>query len=218
MKLARHAFPVRKESDAETGSKMPVPNENYWKPKAIGLLDISKSFAIAFIIATVSVKTSDFFGAENMPGVIQLLLGKQYLILTTLSVLFPLVFPKVAKNISGSEELGTFLIFIFFVMVGLPASIKEVIIKAPLMILFCAIILSFNFIVTFGIGKILKYDLRELVMAAVITSGGPMNGVAIAISKNWRDLVFPSLLLGVWGYIIGNYIGYLMGILLKAIF
>ena len=103
-------------------------------------------------------------------------------------------------------------------MIGLPASISNVITEAPIMILFCAVILLFNFLVTFILGKLLNYDLEELVMAGVITSGGPMNGIAIAISKNWRTLVFPSLMLGVWGYVIGNYIGYLMGILLKCIF
>jgi uncharacterized membrane protein len=68
------------------------------------------------------------------------------------------------------------------------------------------------------LGKWFKYELEEMVLAAVITSGGPMNGVAVAISKNWHNLIVPSLMLGVWGYVIGNYIGYLMGILLQAIF
>jgi uncharacterized membrane protein len=45
-----------------------------------------------------------------------------------------------------------------------------------------------------------------------------MNGVAIAISKGWHALIVPSLLIGVWGYIIGNYTGYLMGIILDILF
>ena len=118
-------------------------------------------------------------------------LGQQYLILTTLSVLFPILFPKTARNISRNDEIGTFLIFIFFVMIGLPASLTQVITEAPVMILFCAIILFFNFLVTFIIGKWLNYELEELVMAGVVTSGGPMNGIAIAISKNWKTLIIP---------------------------
>jgi len=85
-----------------------------------------------------------------MPVILKMSLGQQYLILTTLSVLFPIVFPKVAAKISGNEELGTFMIFLFFVMIGLPASITKVITEAPVMILFCAVILFFNFLVTFG--------------------------------------------------------------------
>ncbi len=101
--------------------------------------------------------------------------------------------------------------------IGLPSSISKVLLEAPLMILFCAIILAINFLVTIILGKWFKFELEELVLAAIITSGGPMNGVAVAISKNWHNLIFPSLMLGVWGYVIGNYIGYLMGILLQAI-
>ncbi|MGM0377497.1 MAG: DUF819 family protein [Bacteroidota bacterium] len=70
------------------------------------------------------------------------------------------------------------------------------------MILFCAIILNINFVVTFILGKWFKYELEELVLAAVIISGGPMKGVAVAISKNWHNLIVPSLMLGVWGYVI----------------
>ena len=127
------------------------------------------------------------------------------------------MFPAAAKKIAGNEELGTFLIFIFFVMIGLPASFKKVILEAPVMILICAIILFINFLFTFGLGKLLRYELEELVLAAIVTSGGPMSGVAAAISKKWHNLIFPSLLLGVWGYVIGNYIGYLVGILLQAV-
>jgi uncharacterized membrane protein len=44
-----------------------------------------------------------------------------------------------------------------------------------------------------------------------------MNGVASAISMKWKNLIFPSLMLGIWGYVIGNYIGYLVGIILQSI-
>jgi uncharacterized membrane protein len=216
IRIVRKIYAV---SDEEyTASRNSSGSDQYWKRKNIGLLDIGKSLAIAFLITTISMKVSTFFGKENMPGVIRLILGQQYLTLTTFTVLFPVLFPKVANNLTGNDELGTFLIFIFFVMIGLPASVREVIAHAPLMILFCGIILTFNFLVTFFFGKIFKYDLKELIMAAIITSGGPMNGVAIAISKNWRSLILPSLLLGIWGYVIGNYLGYFMGLLLKIMF
>lgn len=218
MSIARRFFPLTQKSIEITGTKKTGNSEDYWKPKPIGLIDIGKALSIAFIISLLSVKISGFFNHENMPVVLQIILGQQYLVLTTISVIFPMLFPGVAKTIAGNEELGTFLIFIFFVMIGLPASFSKVIMEAPVMILFCTIILAINFIVTFILGKIFKYELEELALAAIVTSGGPMNGVAVAISKNWHNLIFPSLMLGVWGYVIGNYIGYLTGIILQAIF
>jgi uncharacterized membrane protein len=119
---------------------------------------------------------------------------------------------------NGSDELGVFFIFIFFALIGVPASIKLVIMEAPVMLLFCAIILTFNFLTTFILGKLFKYELEELVMAAVVTSGGPMNGVAIASSKGWNALIVPALLAGIWGYIIGNFIGFVTGLVLAHVF
>ncbi len=215
--LARRFFPVTEKSIKTAGINNTQKEGDYWKPAPIGLIDLGQSLAIAFAIAMISIKTSSFFNSSGMPVVLKMFLGQQYLVLTTLSVLFPIIFPKVAGKISGNKELGTFFIFIFFVMIGLPASFTKVIHEAPYMILFCAIILLVNFLVTFGLGKLFGFELEELVMAAIVTSGGPMNGVAAAISLKWQNLIFPSLMLGIWGYVIGNYIGYLMGLLFQAI-
>lgn len=217
MALVRRYFPLTAQSVEIAGSDKSEKHGDYWKSKAIGLVDMGKALAIAFAIAMVSVKASTFFNGPGMPVAVKLILGQQYLLLTTISILFPILFPRVARSIVGNEELGTLLIFIFFVMIGLPASFKKVILEAPVMILFCAIILFINFIFTFGLGKLFKYELEEMVMAAIVTSGGPMNGVAAAISKKWQNLIFPSLMLGIWGYVIGNYIGYVIGLLLQAI-
>ena len=215
--IVRRFFPVTEKSIEIAGTNNTSNTGEYWKPKPIGLVDLGRSLAIAFAIALLSVKISNFFNGPGMPAVIKMFFGQQYLVLTTLSVLFPIVFPKTAKKIVGNEELGTFFIFIFFVMIGLPASFSKVIHEAPVMILFCAIILFFNFLITFGLGKLFKFELEELVLAAIVTSGGPMSGVAAAISMKWQNLIFPSLMLGIWGYVIGNYIGYFVGIILKSI-
>ena len=211
----RRIFPINNNTERILRTGKEKVNDDFWKQKPIGLSDIGKALAIAFIIASLSSGISSFFDKQSMPTIVQAILGQKFLVLTTLSVLFPLIFPKTAKSIVGNDELGTFLIFLFFVAIGLPASIKAVIVGAPLMLLFCAIILFFNFLVTFILGKLFKFELEELVIGAALTSGGPMNGMAIAISKQWSKLIIPSMMVGVWGYVLGNYIGYLTGVLLK---
>ena len=212
--LVRKIFPLTSVSkgfydeDSREGAKA------FWKPKPISLLDIALSFSLAFIIAAASFKVSSFFGSADMPSIVRSILGQQYLVLTTFSIAIPFFFPKFTEKITGSEELGTFLIYIFFVLIGIPASFKTVITESPLLLLFCALMLFMNFLVTFGLGKLFRFELEELVLVAAATSGGPLNAAAIAISKGWRALVFPSFLVGIWGYVIGNYIGYIMGIFL----
>jgi len=232
IRLVRRIFP---ESDVSRGFSEPGTDggaEAYWKPKAISLRNIACSVALAFIITALSVKIAAYFakppmpalgiagwfGESDMPKLIREVLGQKYLVLTTLSILFPLAFPEISESLMGSEELGTFLIYIFFVMIGIPASFYEVVIGAPLLLLFCAIILLFNFLLTVGLGKLFGYEIEEMILCAVVTSGGPMNGAAIAISKGWSRLVFPSVLAGIWGYIIGNYVGFACGKILIAWF
>jgi len=215
--LMRKIFPENERSQGFCAAS-DGQNESLWAPKPISLLDIASAIAIAFVIAAASAKISVYFSSEDFPGLVKAILGQKYLVLTTLAILFPLVFPKWSKKINGSEELGVFFIFVFFALIGVPASIKTVIFEAPRMLLFCAIILAVNFITTIGLGRLFKYELEELVLAAVVTSGGPMNGAAIATSKGWHALVVPSLLIGIWGYIIGNYTGYVMGIILGKMF
>ena len=99
-------------------------------------------------------------------------------------------------------------------LIGIPASLITVIVQSPLLLLFCALMLFANFVVTFGLGKLLGFELEELVLVAAATSGGPMNAAAIAIAKGWKKLIVPSFLVGIWGYVIGNYIGIIMGNLL----
>jgi uncharacterized membrane protein len=197
--------------DSEGGAK------SFWKPKPISLLDIALSLGLAFLVAMVSVKLSLFFGRADMPALVRSLLGQKYLLLTTFSIAIPFFFPKFSKKIAGSEEIGTFFIFIFFVLIGIPASLKMVIVNSPLLLLFCALMLFVNFLFTFGFGKLFRFRLEELILAAAATSGGPMNAAAIAISKGWNNLIFPAFLVGIWGYVIGNYIGYATGILLTGL-
>jgi len=215
--IMRKVFPLTER--AKAFYELDAQNsDSYWKPKVISLVDMASVLSIAFVIATLSVKISAYFANPSMPVVIRSILGQKYILLTTLSILFPIVFPRSARKLNGSEEIGVLFVFLFFTLIGIPASLKTVIYEAPTMLLFCALILLFNFLTTFILGKCLKYELEELVLAAVVTSGGPMNGAAIATSKGWHMLIVPSLLIGVWGYIIGNYTGYLVGLVLEFMY
>ncbi len=190
----------------------------YWKPKPISLLQLSLSIGAALLITTVAVKISAYFVQDRWPTIVREVLGQKFLTLTTLAIAFPLAFPRFAEGLAGAEELGTFLIYVFFVSMGLPASLHTVIFETPLLLAFCALMLFYNFIVTFGLAKLFGYEMEEAILCAVVSSGGPMNGAAISISKGWTKLVFPSVLAGIWGYVIGNYVGYAAGKLFLALF
>ena len=57
--------------------------------------------------------------------------GSQYVWITTLSIIISAVFEKEVENLSGYTELGTYLIYLFFFAIGVPASIPLILQNAP---------------------------------------------------------------------------------------
>jgi uncharacterized membrane protein len=104
----------------------------------------------------------------------------------------------------------------FFVVIGIPASIGTVITKAPILLIFCLVIAIINIIFTLAIGRLFKFSVEECVLASNANLGGPSTAAGMAIAKGWQKLIVPTILVGIWGYIIGNYLGTFIGYMLKG--
>ena len=141
-------------------------------------------------------------------------LGNTFVILTTISLIVASIFPKLFNKLNGTDEIGTFMIYIFFVVIGVPAKLMDVITKAPLLFIFCFIVASCTLLVALVLGKIFKLNIEEITMSVSANLGGPTSAAAHAIAKGWDVLVVPGLLVGLWGYIIGTYLGITVGSLL----
>lgn len=184
----------------------------YWGRKEISLLDIAKVIGGGFVIVAISVKLAAFAQASGLSaGMVKDILGNQYFVITTLTVIFATLFPSFFREARGSQEIGTFLIYLFLVVIGTPASIKEIITQSPIILVFCTFAVLVNLIVTLGLGKLFGFNLEELLVASNANIGGPTTAAAMAISKGWNDLVLPAMLVGVWGYVIGNYCAIYLG-------
>jgi uncharacterized membrane protein len=194
--------------------------KQYWGRKEISLRDIAFSLALGLIIVWVStevaavlksiIPTGNFF-LDLLNG----LLGNKYLLITTITMLLATFAPGFMSGIHGAQEIGTFLIYIFLVVIGVPASISVIITQAPLLLLFTGIIVAINMLISLILGKLFKFDLEEILLASNANIGGPTTAAAMAIAKGWNKLVGPIILAGVFGYIIGNYLGIFMGNLLQ---
>lgn len=208
-----HVDEVNKVGEKSKGKTLAA---SFWGAKEISLKDIGFAIASAFIIVSVSSEIAKVFSKVIPTGhfglnLVNGLLGNKYLIMTTLTMLLATYMPQFFGNIRGSQEIGTFLIYIFFVVIGVPASIPLIIQKSPLLLVFCLIMVLINMIITFVFGKLLKFDLEEIVLASNANIGGPTTAAAMAIAKGWNKLVIPILLVGTLGYVLGNYFGILIG-------
>ncbi|MDO4788298.1 MAG: DUF819 family protein, partial [Johnsonella sp.] len=102
-----------------------------------------------------------------------------------------------------------------FVVIGVPASLPLIIAKSPLLLVFCAVMVAVNMLISFVFGKLFKFSLEEIILASNANIGGPTTAAAMAISKGWTELVAPVMLVGTLGYVIGNYFGIFLGNLLR---
>lgn len=189
---------------------------SYWSGKDISLKDIAFAFASAFIIVAASVQLAGLFAAiiptsNPFLSMLNTLFGNQYLIITTITMLLATFIPKFFGEIKGAQEIGTFLIYLFFVVIGVPASIGLIIQKSPLLLLYCVVMVVINMMITFIGAKLFKFTLEEAILASNANIGGPTTAAAMAISKGWTKLVGPILIVGTLGYIVGNYFGLFIG-------
>lgn len=212
-----HIDEVEKNKPSEVDETLAA---SFWGRKEISLRDIALVVSIAFGIVAVSTLLSNFvndtFTPENtLLEALVMLFGNKYLIITTLTLVLATALPKQFENISGSQEIGTFLIYMFFVVIGIPASIKEIVVNAPILLLFALIMVVFNMVLTFVGAKIFNFSLEESIVASNANIGGPTTAAAIAISKGWTSLIAPIMLVGTLGYVLGNYIGLIVGSIAK---
>ena len=120
------------------------------------------------------------------------------------------------EKMHGSQEIGTYLIYLFLFVIGVPANIYTVLTEAPLFLVLTFIMVVVNMLFCFIGAKLLKFDLEDAIIASNANIGGPTTAAGMAVAQGWSRLVGPAMLVGVLGYVIGNYAGTLVGILLGA--
>jgi len=194
----------------------------YWGRKDVSLRDITMCISYTIVVVTISKATGGAFASLLPPDggwparMCSVFLGSQYVWITLISVIFASVFEKQANSMHGAQEIGTLFIYMFFFIIGVPASIMEILMNAPLLFVFCLIMVILNMLFCFIGGKILNFPLEDILIASNANIGGPTTAAGMAISQGWTRLVGPAMLVGTFGYAIGTYIGIIVGSMLGA--
>lgn len=201
----------QEEADSQSAS--------YWRPKKISLQSVAAIFALSVFIVAVSSTAADYLSAVIPKSGFLLtllngLLGNEYLLITTITMLLATLFPNKVGKLDGAQEIGTYLIHIFFAVIGVPASISLIVKKAPLLLIFCLMIVTMNMLFSFISGRLLHFNNEEIAIASNANIGGPTTAAAMAVARGWGELIVPSILVGTLGYVLGNYYGIFSGTLI----
>lgn len=184
----------------------------------MSIISMAKALAASFAIVTVSVVLADWVNVTFDNFIICQLFGQKYLLLTLFTVVLATVFPKFFDSMKGAQDLGIFMMFIFFVAVSIEADLKQIVALGPWLILFSAVIFVGILFISLLFGKIFKFSIEEISVAANAALGGPTTAAASAAARGYKELVTPAVLVGTLGYILGNYFGVLIGNIVKGMF
>ena len=138
------------------------------------------------------------------------------LTLTTLALLFSLW--KEVKGWDKSYDAGMYIIYIFSVVVASMANFRTMNYEGALYIVLFQIIVVFgSFFLTLLGAKLFKVDGDTAVITSNTLINSPIFVPMIAASMKNKDIIVVGVTIGLVGYAVGNYLGYLMYSLMTAL-
>lgn len=168
--------------------------------------DVVWTFTLAIVIAGGSMFVGTF-----IPQIPHILIG------TVVTVALATAFPKFFGNIGGSEEIGIFLMYLFFTVIGASADFGIIIEKGGYLFLYAGGTVAIHLIILLVGGRLLGLPLPELLVASNANLGGPTTACGMAMAKRWDRLIAPAVLVGLFGYAIATFLGWNLVALMKMI-
>lgn len=138
------------------------------------------------------------------------------LTITTLALIFSL-FEEV-KRWDKSYDAGMYLIYIFSVVVASMANFRTMNYEGVLyIVLFQVVVVFGSFLLTLLGAKLFKVDGDTAVIASNTLINSPIFVPMIAASMKNKDIIVVGVTIGLVGYALGNYVGYLMFSLMQVL-
>jgi uncharacterized membrane protein len=204
--------PIPGEIPDATGEASPEPRDSdpidshhpFFRRVGVSTLDLAQLVAVGFALV---------LAAEWLGGVIPLV--PSVLWLTTLALVVGHIGPFVKP--AGALQLGTLALHFFFVIIGIHSRVAEIAAVGVEVFFYTLVVVGVHGVAVFGFGRIARMDLGTLSVASQASVGGPSSALAVAVSKEWRPLILPGIIVGLLGYAVGNYLGFGVAYLVRGL-
>lgn len=176
----------------------------FFRTAPVSVLSLAKLFALGFLLLVAAEGLGRLL--PSVPTVLWL---------TTLALAVAHV-PRFSR-MDGAMQLGNFALHLFFAVIGIYSRIGQILTVGISVFFFTLVVVGVHGLVVFGGGRLLKMDVGTLSVASQAAVGGPSSALAVAVSRRWRALILPGVVVGLLGYAAGNYLGYGIGYLARAL-
>lgn len=174
-----------------------------------GLKDAGKLFGVTLMICAISAGVALLFPSGAFMVIF-------ILMLTTLGLACSFIKP--IHNLKHSYNIGMYFIYIFCIVVASMADLTNLNLTGSMNLLGYLLFAVFgSLFIQAMLARIFKIDADTMVIASVtFINSPPFVPMMAAAMKNRRVLV-TGLTLGIIGYAVGNYLGFLISELLKLL-
>mgnify|MGYP002517760715 CR=1 FL=1 len=212
IKLFRKFLPFKQDAHASTDIRdMEMESDGNYRAMFTkeGIQNIGKILGITVLICAISGGVA-LICPEGSFMVVFILM------ITTLGIGCSFIRP--VHNLKHSYDLGMYFIYIFCIVVASMADLTSLDLAGGLNLMGYLLFAVFGSLAIQAIlARIFKIDADTMIIASVtFINSPPFVPMMVAAMKN-KSVLVTGLTLGIIGYAVGNYLGYLMSELLKLL-
>ncbi|MDG1907909.1 MAG: DUF819 family protein, partial [Pseudomonadales bacterium] len=176
--FVRRLMPSRYYSESGVNLGTEAGQQETASAKPFDIAGLAAAMATSFIICALADLISAKLGQESY----------SILIITILALLVANFMKPLVKRFNSEFEVGTFFMYMFFVTIGAGADVATIAgVALPYVVLICIAVAMF-FVLILVVGRVLRLDLAELMVAANACILGPATAAALAAGQGWKDL------------------------------
>jgi uncharacterized membrane protein len=195
---------LRQAGNGAVGAERGAGPHPFWGRVPVSLLDLVLLAAIGMAV---------LIGSRLLGRAVGLF--PEILWLTTIALLLAQL-PAV-RRIRGATQLGNLGLHLFFAVIGIRSLLGAMIDVGPSVFLYTLVVVGIHGIFLFFVGRAIKGSLPMIAVVSQAAIGGPSTAMAIAVSRNWPALALPGVAVGLLGYALGNYAGFGIAYLVRAL-
>ncbi|WP_160296878.1 DUF819 family protein [Sphingomonas sp. ERG5] len=128
-------------------------------------------------------------------------------VVTLITVVLANIVPGPMRALKGDFELGMFIMYLFFAMIGASTDMTAFLTAAPIYFVLGLVVILVHILVVLVAARLLRADLAEAIIGSGANIVGAAAAAGIATSKGWKSLVTPAIATGMLGKAIANFFG-----------